>query len=66
MEFKFDRTVFSAEKMSEQKKDKTYWLSRPPIERFQAAMYLNSIAYKFDLNNLPKMDKTVFSMEKRG
>ena len=66
MKFKIDRTVFSAEKMSEQKNEKAYWLSKPVSERLQAAMYLQSIAYKFDLNNLPRMDKTVFSKEKRG
>lgn len=33
-------------------------------ERLHIYWYLTSIAYKFDLNNPPKMDKTVFSMRK--
>jgi hypothetical protein len=60
MKFKMDKTVFSAEKMSAQKKEKAYWLSLPVGERFRVAMYLQSIAWKFGLNNPPLMDKTAF------
>jgi len=41
-----------------------YWKKQSIEERFRAAFYLNSIAYNFDLNNPPLMDKTVFSMGK--
>ena len=61
-----DRTVFSAEKMDKQTSDVPYWLSRTVTERFQAAMYLQSVSYKFDLSNPPRLDKTIFSMEKNG
>ncbi len=33
-------------------------------ERLHIYWYLTSIAYKFDLNNPPRMDKTVFRMRK--
>lgn len=66
MKFKLDRTVSSAEKMSDQKSDVPYWLSRPVAERFQASMYLQSVCYKFDLTQPPRLDKTVFSKAKRG
>ena len=30
-------------------------------ERLRVAMYLNSVAFNFDINNPPRMDRTVFS-----
>lgn len=30
-------------------------------DRLKVAAYLNSVAYKFDLNNPPQMDRTKFS-----
>ncbi len=33
-------------------------------ERLRIYWYLTSIAYKFDLDNPPRMDKTVFGMRK--
>jgi len=33
-------------------------------ERLEIAYYLASIAYNFDINNPPRMDKTIFSAEK--
>ena len=39
-----------------------YWLTESYCERLRAAYYLNSVAFNFDLNNPPKMDKTIFKM----
>jgi hypothetical protein len=63
-EFRLDRTAFRAVTFEEAEQTQAYWLTKTPAERFRAAMYLNSIAYNFDINNPPKMDKTVFSTRK--
>jgi hypothetical protein len=61
---RLDRTAFFAgthEQVAE------YYAKNQPNtmeERLKAAYYLNSVAYGFDLNNPPKMDKTAFSMRK--
>ena len=34
-------------------------------ERLKIALYLTSIAYNFDINNPPRIDKPVFKMTKR-
>ena len=63
-QFKLDRTAFHAGTHEETEK---YYAKNQPktsIERLQAANYLNSVAFQFDLNNPPKMDKNVFSMRK--
>jgi hypothetical protein len=31
------------------------------VERLRAAAYLNSVAYGYDLQNPPKLDRTAFS-----
>ncbi len=41
-----------------------YWKTKMVEERFAAAMYLNSIAYNFDVNNLPRLDRTAFKTRK--
>ena len=52
-------------------KDKTahqleYWLAKTIGERLQAAFYINSVAYNFDINNPPRMDKTFFTTRKKN
>jgi hypothetical protein len=62
--FKLDRSAFYAGTHEETEK---YYAKNQPktaIERLMAANYLNSVAFQFDLNNPPKMDRTVFSMRK--
>jgi len=63
-DFKLDRTVFKHQSIEEADKNTNYWLSKTLEERLAASFYLNSIAYNFDINNPPKMDRTVFSMRK--
>ncbi len=63
--FKLDRTVgkgYSHKEAAEHQS--AYWKSKTAEERFAAVMYLNSIAYNFDMNNPPRMDKTVFRTRK--
>lgn len=63
MSYKFDRTAFKAQTFEEEQKTKTF-AAATIIERLKISFYLNSIAYNFDINNPPRMDKTVFSMRK--
>ncbi|MGG7666090.1 hypothetical protein [Dyadobacter sp. BHUBP1] len=62
--FKLDRTAFHAGTHSET--EKYYAKNQPKTlkERLEAAHYLNSIAFQFDLQNPPRMDRSVFSMRK--
>jgi hypothetical protein len=64
MNFKLDRTAFRATNHENKGNDFSYWKSKTDAERLAAAFYLNSVAYNFDINNPPRMDKTVFSMRK--
>ncbi len=64
VDFKLDRTVFKHQSLEEADKNTNYWLSKTPEERLAASFYLNSIAYNFDINNPPRMDRAVFSMRK--
>ncbi len=63
--YKLDRNAFQARNASEQvnygkEHQKLTWQERLKIHR-----YLNSIAYGYDLNNPPRMDKTAFSVRSR-
>ncbi|WP_149241083.1 hypothetical protein [Dyadobacter sp. 32] len=63
-QFKLDRTAFHAGSHEE---TEIYYAKNQPKtsrSRLMAANYLNSIAFQFDLNNPPKMDKNAFSMRK--
>jgi len=62
--FKLDRTAFKMGKQENAEPPGKYWKTKTPMERLAAAMYLNSIAYNYDIDNPPKMDRTVFSMRK--
>ncbi len=64
--FKLDRTAFHAG--THAKAEKYYSDVQPKTgkERLEAANYLNSIAFQYDLENPPKMDKTAFSMRKHA
>ena len=61
---KMDKTKFSAYKKEEEPNDLEYWKTKTIRERLNAACYLISIAYGYDVNNPPKVDRTVFSMGK--
>jgi hypothetical protein len=64
MEFKLDRTAFSVNSHGEEDAKKRF-RDRTPSERLAIAFYLNSIAYKFDINDPPRMDRTFFEIRKR-
>ena len=64
MEFKFDKTAFSVHSHEEEDAKKRFG-DKTPSERLAIAFYLNSIAYEFDINDPPRMDKTVFMIRRR-
>lgn len=66
MELKrLDRTAFNYQTKTEAAHNLKLWKSQTYKKRLQTANYLNSVAYNFDFNNSPKMDKTYFNIRKR-
>ncbi|MFN5360437.1 MAG: hypothetical protein ACK5B4_05070 [Bacteroidota bacterium] len=61
--FRLDRTAFKAQTLEEAAQHSDYYKKLTWQERLQIADYLNSVAYNYDLNNPPKMDKTKFSVK---
>ena len=62
--FQLDRSTFKKQSFKSSASQTEYWLSKTVAERLQAALYLQSVAYGFDLNNLPRMDKKAFRVRK--
>ena len=61
MSFRLDRTAFHAGTHAEAE---AYHRQQQPAtmaDRLRAAHYLNSVAFNFDLDNPPRLDRTVFS-----
>ena len=61
MEYRLDRTAFQAG--THEQAERYHALSQPQTmaERLRAAAYLNSVAFNYDLNNPPRLDRTAFS-----
>ena len=58
--YKLDRTSFKAQTVKEADNHAAYYKSISWKERLQIAAYLNSVAYQYDLNKPPRMDKKLF------
>ncbi|MBI5916621.1 MAG: hypothetical protein HY842_14685 [Bacteroidetes bacterium] len=58
---RLDRTKFKAQTFQQADYQLDFWLEKVPVERLSAAAYLNSMAWGFDLQAPPKMDKHIFS-----
>ena len=61
MSFRLDRTAFHA---GTHEQAEAYHRQHEPAtltERLRVAMYLNSVAFDFDLNHPPRLDRAVFS-----
>ncbi len=61
MQFRLDRTAFHAGTHEETEKYHARSQPKTLVERLQAAAYLNSVAFNYDLNNPPRLDRTAFS-----
>ena len=59
--FRLDRTTFKAQTMKEASNHASDYKKLSWQDRLMVAAYLNSVAYNFDLNNPPKIDRTKFS-----
>jgi hypothetical protein len=61
MFFRLDRTAFYAGTHEENARYHAQHQPATMVERLRAAAYLNSVAYGYDLQNPPKLDRTAFS-----
>jgi len=66
MSFRLDRTKFKMQTFKEASHQLEYWKTKTVEERLRAAFYLMSVAYDFDIENPPRLDRTAFSMCKHG
>jgi len=64
--YRLDRTAFKAQTAAESSDNYDYWKQQSYTERLRAAFYLNSVAYNFDINNPPRLDRNVFKIRKRS
>jgi len=65
-QFRFDRSAFSMRSHAQTEQHNfEYWKGRSVAERFAAAAYLNSIAYRYPYDSPPRIDKTVHQARKR-
>lgn len=62
--YRMDKTAFKIQTVEEADDAMRDYSNHSIQERLRIYWYLTSIAYKFDLDNPPRMDKTVFSMKK--
>ena len=61
--FKLDRTAFKGQTQKEAANLAVIYKKLSWQERLKIAEYLNSVAYNFDINNPPRMDRTKFSVK---
>ena len=61
--FKLDRTAFKGHTQQEAANHSDYYKKLSWQERLKIAAYLNSVAYNYDMNNPPRMDKTKFAVK---
>jgi hypothetical protein len=62
---KVDRTAFKRQTLGEASHTLGYWIQQSFEKRLQAANYLNSVAYNFDVNDPPRLDKSAFTIRQR-
>ena len=64
--YRLDRNAFKAQTAEEASSHYSYWKLQSHTERLRASYYLNSVAYNFDINNPPRLDRTVFKIRRRS
>jgi len=60
-DFKLDRNAFKAQSLKDAADHASVYNKMTWQERLKVAAYLNSVAYNYDVNNPPRMDRTKFS-----
>jgi hypothetical protein len=59
--FKLDRTAFKLPTISEAANHSDYYEKMTWQERLSVTSFLNSVAYHFDPNNTPRMNRNYFT-----
>ncbi len=59
--FRLDRTAFKAQTVNEASDHGSYYRRLSWTERLAATNYLNSVAFNFDINDPPRLDRSKFS-----
>ena len=59
-----DKTAFKIQTVEEADDAMRNYTNHSAKERLEIAYYLTSIAYRFDMENPPRMDKTAFRIKK--
>jgi hypothetical protein len=62
--YRMDKTAFKIQTVEEADDAMRDYTNHTVEERLRIYWYLTSIAYKFDLDNPPRMDKTAFRIKK--
>ena len=63
--YKLDRNSFKAQTVNEASNHANYYKKLTWQERLKITFYLNSVAFNYDINNPPRMDKTIFKVRAR-
>lgn len=61
--FKLDRTAFKPQTTLEAANHSDYYKKMTWQERLSITSFLNSIAYKFDINHPPRMNRNCFAVK---
>jgi hypothetical protein len=64
--YKLDRTAFKAQTVNEAANHAEYYKLLTWQERLKITFYLNSVAFNYDINNPPRMDKSIFMARSRN
>ena len=64
--FKLDRNAFKAQTVEEAANHSEYYRNLTWQDRLRIVSYLNSVAFNYDINNPPKMDRTLFMTRSRN
>ncbi len=60
---KLNRTAFKAQTLTEAAKHSEYYKTITWQQRLSVTAYLNSVAYKYNANTPPKMDRNQFHVK---
>lgn len=66
MLFRLDRTAFHAGTHAEAEWYHAQNSPKTLVERLQVAAYLNSVAFNYDVDNPPRLDRSAFTMRRHA
>lgn len=61
--FKLDRTAFKPQTMAEAANHADFYRKLTWQERLSITSFLNSVAYQFDINHPPRMNRNYFAVK---